>query len=301
MAIIVYCKDCGKKIRVPDGPPGRHGRCPQCQAQVAIPAESETAPPPAAHLKKAAVERAEKAKAAGTSLGEDAPTPPEAQKAVAVEEPPAPKPAPKLDPKPAKEKPVAAPKPAAEPDAEAQSAAPAGEAPEPKPAKAPAAKADAPKLRAPTGKPARIALDLKQVEKAAIEEKSEKASNHARAKGSAVVEQHGGISWDTSPDPAPSRAPYVLAAITAVLIGLGYGAWYFFLRSEAKRMSPEERKRLQFEVPAAKDEIKQLQEALPPPPAAKTPPAEAHKSNEAPPPAEKSAEPAPTDKSGENP
>lgn len=81
MPIIVYCKDCGKKIRVPDGPPGRRGQCPTCQAHVEIPERSETAPPSPESLKHHGTP------AAPASLPDDAPTPREAVAAVAPSPP----------------------------------------------------------------------------------------------------------------------------------------------------------------------------------------------------------------------
>jgi len=73
MLIIVFCKKCAKKIRVSAGPPGRFGRCPRCQARVAIPANSEVAPP---KLEVRFVD------VNTETLPEDAPTPVETQAAV---------------------------------------------------------------------------------------------------------------------------------------------------------------------------------------------------------------------------
>ncbi|MBI3828265.1 MAG: hypothetical protein HY291_02030 [Planctomycetes bacterium] len=295
MPIIVFCKDCGKKIRVPEGPPGRFGKCPQCQARVAIPAEDETAPPSPEKLKKAlavgaAAGEAKAAKqSAGASLPEDAATPPEALAPVA-----APLPAPKRKTESAEPE-VPKADPPKQPESSAaekpEPAAPEREQPQPAaPAAGPTAPAKAvpPKPRAPTGKAPRIALDLKQIEAAASATKGEKASNHAKAKGSAVEEQFGSVKWDTRPDVPPSRAPYFLAAAAVVLGVLGYGAWYFFMRTEAKRLSPEERKKLQYEAPEEDDPVKHLRDETPgaakssaKPEAPKSEPAQSEKSKSA--------------------
>lgn len=235
MSIIVYCKDCGKKIRVPEGPSGRHGKCPQCKARVAIPAESEAAPPER-------FRKASKTAAGGTvSLAEDAVTPPEAMTAVdeapaPVQPPPAPETAAKATETPALPATMPAPK-------------------QPAPAKPAAA-------RNPTGKAPRIALDLKKIEAEAIAPRTEAATDHARAKGSRAVESHGAVKWDTSPDPAPSRLPFILLGV-AVLAALAAAGWYSFSEPAVKHTPADQRKQLQYEVPAERDAIHELREKLP--------------------------------------
>jgi len=232
MPIIVFCKECAKKIRVSDGPLGRFGRCPQCKARVAIPAESEAAPP---KLKAQPV-----AVNAG-ALPEDAPTPPEAHEAVQA--------APPVE----AQKPVAANKPTAESPPHAAAAE------KPKPETSPGK----PPARLPTGKPARIVLDLGKLEEAVPQEASS-ADAHAKAKGSFVVAQQDAIKWDTSPDPPPSRLPWVLAFLAGAAL-IGGVTWWLWKSGESAqpRTAPEERKRQQFQLPAEKDEYDRLRESIP--------------------------------------
>lgn len=229
MSIIVYCKDCGKKIRVPEGPPGRHGNCPQCKARVAIPDESEAAPPE--RFLKAA-----KTAAGGiVSLAEDAVTPPEAMTAVDEAPPPV--------------QPAATPEPTTK--------APAPPAPQQKAPAQPAAP------RNPTGKAPRIALDLKKIEAEAIAPRTEAATDHARAKGSKTVESHGAVKWDTSPDPEPSSLLFILIGVAA-LAALAAAGWYSFSDTAVKHTPADQRKQLQYEIPAERDAIHELREKLPP-------------------------------------
>lgn len=202
MPIVVYCKACGKKIRVPNGPPGRSGKCPACLGEVAIPAASEEGPPQLGTVFAAAP-------ALPLPGGEKNNTPTgieqRATPASATVSPPAP---PAVDP---------------------------AENPTPREKLEP--------VGAP--KPVRVALDYSKLN-----------APETGAAQSAVVEAHGKIHWDTSPDPRPSRAPLYLVLAGLALLGGGYGLWHAFWGRPEPRSSPEERKRQQFQVPESSDEIR---------------------------------------------
>ncbi len=70
MSIVVYCKECGKKIRAPDGRAGRRGQCPQCKHEMLIPEVSESSPP-----EKFASKDPRKGSASGSDQSNSVPAP----------------------------------------------------------------------------------------------------------------------------------------------------------------------------------------------------------------------------------
>ncbi|GMV82995.1 MAG: hypothetical protein AMXMBFR7_41790 [Planctomycetota bacterium] len=278
MPIVVYCKQCAKKIRAPDSP-GKTGRCPRCGAKVPIPESDEAAPPPPEQLApeyrglpaepesrppapSPAARTPPSPAAAVAALPEDSTTPHEALDA--VEDPPTPR-------EPAEPvKPVVAMK----------------TAETPKPAGKPAArKAETPKPAAETGKPS-AAPERKKIRL----EAATSPEALARTPGPKVIirRDQDAIVWDTSPDPPASKAPLVLGLLLSCLVaGGGYAIWYYVWGRPTPRASPEERKREQFKIPVQPDAWDGLRPsgkpsaAPPPPPSAEVPDAPA-----APPPAD---------------
>ncbi|MCZ7647900.1 MAG: hypothetical protein M5U26_22020 [Planctomycetota bacterium] len=125
MPVIVYCKECARKIRAPDQP-GKFGRCPTCNTRVLIPEQDEAGPPPPEALNPKYREQAAQAEAsaapeeaapAGAEDPAESVTPPEAHEPVA---------APKSAPPPAPAKPQPPPKSGPETRAEGGAGKPRG-------------------------------------------------------------------------------------------------------------------------------------------------------------------------------
>jgi hypothetical protein len=231
MPIIVYCKSCAKKIRVPDGPAGRKGKCPQCNATLLIPAESETAPPEIATK-----------------------TPREALEPVAEEKAPPAKPS-QPEPEPVKTEPEKPkePKPTAKP---APAAAPAK-----KKAARIALQMDPTDAEDPL-KAKRVALEAakKEEEKAkdpgATTEDIPKTTLKPVAKpGPRNLKQ---INWAEEPEPVKKTNPLLWVLIGLIVIGLSIVAWKFLTKPDPNRLSPEERKRQQFQIEPGADGWKDL-------------------------------------------
>ena len=220
MPIVVFCKACAKKIRVPDGPSGRKGKCPQCAAVILIPAESETAPP---LLDKRTPVVADPDDEPAAPVEKHAAKTPEKPAAKAV-----PAPAPKSEPKP---EPKPEPETKPEPQPEAPKAAPATQPGEKKKPKkialnlGSAALNEAPEVSAEPEK--------KKAAPTGAAGKERKLNNAAdRTAGMEVLKGKDDVEWGDEPEPPPNRTGFYagLAAVSALLL-IAFIAWWIWGRS----------------------------------------------------------------------